>query len=222
MVSATRRTLSLILASVLSALICSQASAATLGDVLDNAQARYRSQGMTTSHSTAYASLARGETHVFRATLTPGTSYVIHADCGGPCTDVDLFAYDANGNIFAKDTRIDRSAELRIDANGATELSFGVSMAGCAGSSCAIGAFLMASPTQPGQRRQTSNSSANDVGWAEVAVGALVIGGIWCALSDCLSSDGSSTHQSDAAYRAQQDREWEAGMRAVRHAERAW
>lgn len=156
MISATRRTLSLILASVLSALICSQASAATLGDVLDNAQARYRSQGMTTSHSTAYASLARGETHVFRATLTPGTSYVIHADCGGPCTDVDLFAYDANGNIFAKDTRIDRSAELRIDANGATELSFGVSMAGCAGSSCAIGAFLMASPTQPGQRRQTS------------------------------------------------------------------
>ena len=191
MISATRRTLSLILASALSALICSQASAATLGDALDNAQARYRSQGMTTSHSTAYASLVRGETHVFRATLTPGTSYVIHADCGGPCTDVDLFAYDANGNIFAKDVRVERSAELRIDANGATELKFGVSMAGCAGSSCAVGAFLMASPTpQAGAPvRSAGGTGSSEVGWGEVAVGLAVIAGV-CALTDCLGSPG--------------------------------
>jgi len=123
------RSLALSLALALCVPAFAQASWSTLGDVWSNAQATYRAQGRVKSHDPAYAILASGQTRTFTATVSPNTSYVIHADCGGPCADVDIFAYDANGNVFAKDVRIDRSATLRIDSNGVTELRYGVRLA---------------------------------------------------------------------------------------------
>lgn len=175
-----------------------QASATTLADVLASAQASYRGQGMAASHDPAYAYVGRSQSQTFRATVKPNTTYVIHADCGGPCTDVDLFAYDAAGNVIAKDTSLSRSAMVSINTNGATELRYSVRMAGCSDTSCAVGAFLMAKPTsQAGTpARRAGGSGSSEVGWGEVAVGAVAVGAALCWLTDCLSSSNTgSTRQ---------------------------
>lgn len=214
----TSRRLALSLALTLCAPLVAQANATTLGEVLSRAQASYQGQGMSNSHNLTYETLARGETHRYEATVRANSSYVIHADCGGSCTDVDLFVYDQYGNVVAQDTGAARAASVHINTNGTTELKFGVHMAGCSGRSCPVGTFMMLKPSAQtaGQTQRRSNSGSSEVGWGEVAV---VVGGlaILCALTDCAGGSSDSGSSSTDIGLERRRREHEALCRNLRN-----
>ena len=183
------RTRQLALALTLIVPVFAQASTTTVRNLLWEAQTAYRSQAMIHTHDPAFAELASGQSQTFRATVTPNTTYLIHADCSSPCADVDLYVYDVQGNLITSDTRISRAAALRIDTNSATELRYGIRMANCSGANCTAGAFLMAEP--PKRTANTSPELTTGEAVGAVVVTGLVLGAL-CALTDCLEQTNSA------------------------------
>lgn len=207
------------LATTLTTPLLAQAASPALVNQMGSAQSAYGNQSMIRSHEIAYASLGIDESQVITAQISPNTEYVIHADCVWPCTDVDISVYSDDGEVVANDSGSSRAAVAHINSNGASSVRYTIRMAGCQAFRCEVGAFLMAYA----QSTATApiSDSASSSGWTEedsaLALATLATLGVAYLFVEAM---GSPSSQTDAEYRAQQERDLDAAMHYAREAEK--
>ncbi len=86
------------------------------------------------------AELSVGETADFTFSIDPDAVLYVYGACDDDCTDVDLYAYDEDGEEFESDTLEDDAPMLLIlPGDAGEEITLTVELLNCETESCVVG-----------------------------------------------------------------------------------
>jgi hypothetical protein len=100
------------------------------------AEALWLSSGYTKSHDTYYGDLRDGSYNNVSLNLRKGYRYNIVGLCDNDCRDIDLFIYDENNNLIARDVLTDSAPIVEVAPRWTGPFQLRISMADCRVNPC--------------------------------------------------------------------------------------
>lgn len=101
-----------------------------------------QSSGYRLTHDLICSKLDDGYHKFYTLTLRGGTNYMIFAACDGDCDDIDLFIYDENDNLVAKDPDLDDDPVITVTPSWTGSFRLKVAMPGCKVDPCRFGVMI--------------------------------------------------------------------------------
>ncbi|MFI5235249.1 MAG: PPC domain-containing protein [Gemmatimonadales bacterium] len=107
--------------------------------LLDKAGEVVEGRGYKQSHEPSTGSLAKGDNESLTIELEKGTQYAMIGVCDNDCSDIDMKAFDPDGNEVASDTKDDDVPVLIFDAPQTGKYRVKVMMIKCQTNPCRYG-----------------------------------------------------------------------------------